>query len=46
VMAGVWARDGETVTIEPFAATGAAVRAAAEAEAARLRGAPTVIWQA
>jgi hypothetical protein len=46
VMAGVWAREADAVTIEPFAATGRDVRAAAEAEAARLRGAPTVIWQA
>ncbi|MDA0161900.1 winged helix DNA-binding domain-containing protein [Solirubrobacter ginsenosidimutans] len=41
VMAGVWARDGDTVTIEPFAAVD---RDAAEAEAARLPGTPTVIW--
>jgi hypothetical protein len=45
VMAGVWAREGDEVTIEPFGRIGKEVRAAAEAEAARLRGAPTVIWQ-
>ena len=44
VMAGVWSRDGD-VTIEPFAPVGAEVRAAAEAEAARLPGTPAVIWQ-
>jgi hypothetical protein len=44
VMAGVWARDGDTVTIEPFEDVGAAARAAAEDEAARLPGAPRVIW--
>ena len=43
-MAGVWERDGGTVTIEPFAPVGAEVRAAAEAEAARLPGAPGVTW--
>jgi winged helix DNA-binding protein len=41
VMAGIWARDGDTVTIEPFTPVD---RAAAEAEAARLPGTPTVIW--
>ncbi len=46
VMAGVWRREGDAVTIEPFAPVGAAVRAAAEAEAARLPGAPAVIWRA
>jgi hypothetical protein len=45
VMAGIWAREGDEVTIEPFADAGAEVRAAAEAEAARLPGTPTVIWQ-
>jgi hypothetical protein len=43
-MAGVWSRDGDTVAIEPFADVGAETRAAAEAEAARLDGTPTVIW--
>jgi hypothetical protein len=43
VMVGVWSRDGD-VTIEPFAPVGEDVRAAAEAEAARLPGAPSVTW--
>jgi hypothetical protein len=45
VMAGVWAREGDEVTIEPFGALSGAVRAAAEAEAARLPGAPRVGWR-
>jgi hypothetical protein len=45
VMAGVWSREGDEVTIEPFAKVGAEIRAAAEAEAARLPGAPTLTWQ-
>jgi hypothetical protein len=45
VMAGVWSRDGDTVAIEPFQDVGAQARAAAEAEAARLDGTPTVIWR-
>jgi hypothetical protein len=45
VMAGVWSRQGDEVTIEPFAKVGAEIRAAAEAEAARLPGAPTLTWQ-
>jgi hypothetical protein len=45
VMAGDWSRDGGTVTIEPFGPPPAEVRAAAEAEAARLPGAPTVGWR-
>jgi hypothetical protein len=45
VMAGVWSRDGDTVTIEPFAPVGADIRAAAEAEAARLPDTPPVIWR-
>jgi hypothetical protein len=44
VMAGIWRLQGGEVTIEPFAPVGAAVREAAEAEAARLPGAPTVAW--
>ena len=44
VMAGVWNREGDEVTIEPFAKVGKAVREAAEAEAARLPGAPVVKW--
>jgi hypothetical protein len=44
VMAGVWNRDGDGVTIEPFEPVGSDVRAAAEAEAARLPGAPVVRW--
>jgi hypothetical protein len=43
VMAGVWALDKGTVTIEPFAPLGAELKARAEAEAARL--APHVAWQ-
>jgi hypothetical protein len=35
-MAGVWSRADGGVTIEPFASVSAEVRAAAEAEAARL----------
>ncbi len=42
VMAGVWERDGDAVTIEPLQPVGAEVREAAEAEAARLPGAPGV----
>ena len=38
VMAGVWREDDGVVRIEPFAPIGADVRAAAEAEAARLPG--------
>jgi hypothetical protein len=45
VMAGVWSRDGDDVTIEPFADPGSETRAAAEAEAARLPGTPRVIWR-
>jgi hypothetical protein len=45
VMAGVWEREGGTVTIEPFADPGAAVRAAAEGEAARRPGAPAGSWR-
>jgi hypothetical protein len=45
VMAGVWAREGDGLTIEPFADVGQAVRSAAEDEAARLPGAPPVIWR-
>ena len=45
VMAGVWEREGDEVTIEPFADVGRAVRAAAEDEAARLPGAPHVSWR-
>jgi winged helix DNA-binding protein len=45
VMAGVWTRDGDTVTIEPFADVGQATREAAEAEAAGLPGAPRVVWR-
>ena len=45
-MAGIWAREGDEVTIEPLrAASATEVRAAAEAEAARLPGAPRVIWR-
>jgi Winged helix DNA-binding domain len=44
VMAGVWSRDGDAVTIEPFADVGQQTRNAAEAEAARLDGTPAVIW--
>jgi hypothetical protein len=44
VMAGVWSEEGGVVTIEPFADVGAAVREAAEAEAARLPGHPGVRW--
>ena len=43
VMTGVWALEKDTVTIEPFASVSAAVKARAEAEAARL--APNVTWQ-
>jgi hypothetical protein len=43
VMAGVWELEKDTLTIEPFAALGADVKAKAEAEAARL--APNVVWQ-
>jgi uncharacterized protein YcaQ len=42
-IAGVWRREGGAVAIEPFAPVGAEVRAAAEAEAARLH-APGVSW--
>jgi hypothetical protein len=45
VMAGIWSRDGDEVTIEPFADPGGEVRAAAEDEAARLPGAPRVSWR-
>jgi hypothetical protein len=44
VMAGVWEQRGGEVTVEPFAKVGKETRAAAEAEAARLPGAPTVAW--
>jgi hypothetical protein len=44
VMAGVWGREGDQVTIEPFQALSADARGAAEAEAARLPGAPVVRW--
>jgi hypothetical protein len=44
VMAGVWAVEDGTVTIEPFQTVGNAVREAAEAEAARLPHAKTVLW--
>jgi hypothetical protein len=44
VIAGVWRQDGGTLTIEPFAPAGAELRAAAEAEAARLPGATAVVW--
>jgi hypothetical protein len=44
VMAGVWSRDGDVVTVEPFAALGSEVRTAAEVEAARLPDAPEVRW--
>lgn len=44
VMAGVWSVDDGVVTIEPFAPVGAAVRDAAEAEAARLLHANGVRW--
>jgi hypothetical protein len=44
VMAGTWRQDRGEVTIEPFAPVGAEVRQAAETEAARLPGAPTVVW--
>ena len=40
VMAGIWRLEGDELTIEPFATLGAEVRAAAEAEAARLPGTP------
>ena len=36
VMAGVWAREGDVVTIEPLTSLDPAVRVAAETEAARL----------
>jgi hypothetical protein len=42
-IAGVWRRDGDVVAIEPFGSVGAAVRAGAEAEAARLH-ASGVTW--
>jgi hypothetical protein len=45
VMAGVWSRDGDELTIEPFEDVGREVRAAAEDEAARLPGAPRVTWR-
>lgn len=44
VMAGTWERDG-AVTIEPFSPLPAEVREAAEAQAARLVGAPGVVWR-
>jgi len=44
VMAVVWKRDGDAVMIEPFGKIGKPVRDAAEAEAARLPGAPVVKW--
>ena len=44
VMAGIWNREGDEVTIEPFAKIAEPVREAAEAEAARLPGAPVVKW--
>jgi Winged helix DNA-binding domain len=44
VMAGVWRQEAGAVTIEPFAPVGAEIRAAAEAEAARLPGHRDVIW--
>jgi winged helix DNA-binding protein len=45
VMAGVWSAGGDAVTIEPFASLSEELRARAEAEAARLPGAPAVIWR-
>jgi hypothetical protein len=42
-IAGVWRREGGAVAIEPCAPVGAEVRAAAEAEAARLH-ASGVAW--
>jgi hypothetical protein len=45
VMAGVWSRDGDAVTIEPFADVGRQSKDAAEAEAARLDGTPAVSWR-
>ena len=45
VMAGIWEREGDAVTIEPLEPIGDDVRAAAEAEAARLPGAPRVSWR-
>ena len=45
VMAGVWRLEDGEVTVEPFAKLDGDVRAAAEAEAARLPGAPPVSWQ-
>lgn len=45
VMAGVWSVEAGTVTIEPFAPVGTAVRDAAEAEAARLPHFNRVIWE-
>jgi hypothetical protein len=44
VMAGIWAREGDEITIEPFANVGKQIREAAEAEAARLPGAPVSKW--
>jgi hypothetical protein len=44
-MAGVWRRDGDAVTLEPSAPLAAEVCAAAEAEAARLPGAPGLTMQ-
>ncbi len=44
VMAGVWSREGDEVTIEPFAKVGKQVREAAESEVARLPGTPVVNW--
>jgi hypothetical protein len=43
VMAGVWSLEGDTLTIEPFAKLGKAVREASASEAARL--APNLTWQ-
>jgi len=45
VMAGVWGREGDAVTIEPLQPLGRDVRVAAEAEAARLPGVPRVSWR-
>jgi hypothetical protein len=44
VMAGIWNRDGDIVTIEPFASVASEVRVAADSEAARLPGTPVVRW--
>jgi hypothetical protein len=44
VMAGVWSREGDVVTIEPFAKVSADVRSAADEEASRLPGSPGARW--